>query len=135
LWALIVDTSVKGNHDEGLDFGEEGEGNLKLGIWNVDAKENTDDALKMVESEEGDLSALLAKLISKDNGGYGAAFKQIDEGTLNITVDQSRTSGNDDGEESGLKVQQLGTGEATLRIIASEFKDGIKTKNVNVIEE
>lgn len=135
LWALIVDTSVKGNHDEGLDFGEEGEGSLKLGIWNVDAKENTDDALKMVESEEGDLSALLAKLISKDNGGYGAAFKQIDEGTLNITVDQSRTSGNDDGEESGLKVQQLGTGEATLRIIASEFKDGIKTKNVNVIEE
>lgn len=120
MWALIVDTSVKGNHDEGLDVGEEGEGNLNLGIWNVDAKENTDDALKMVESEEGDLSALLAKLTSKDDGGYGAALKQIDKGTLNVTVDQSRTSGNDDGEESGLKVEQAGAGEATLRIIASE---------------
>lgn len=135
LWALVVDTSVKGNHDEGLDFGEEGAGDLKLGIWNVDAKDNTDDALKMVESEDGDLSALLAKLTSKNNGGYGAALKQIDEGTLNVTVDQSRTADNDDGDETGLKVEQAGTGEATLRIIASEIKDGIKAKNVNVIEE
>lgn len=135
LWALIVDTSVNGNKDEGLDFGEEDEGNLKLGIWNVDAKDNSDDALKIVESEEGNLSALLAKLTSKDNGGYGASFKQIDDGTLTVTVDQSRTADNDDGEETGLKVEQAGTGEATLRIIASEIKDGIKAKNVNVIEE
>lgn len=54
---------------------------------------------------------------------------------MTVTVDQSRTADNDDGDETGLKVEQAGTGEATLRIIASEFKDGIKAKNVNVIEE
>ncbi|MEM8573343.1 MAG: hypothetical protein AAGF48_01760 [Pseudomonadota bacterium] len=135
LWALIVDSSIKGNDDEGLDFGEEDEGNLKLGIWNVEATGNTDDGLKIVESGEGNLSALLSKLTSRDNGGYGADFRQIDEGALTVTVDRSRTSGNDDGEETGLRVDQRGSGEGTLRVSDSEFEDGIKANNVKVIEE
>lgn len=135
LWSLIVDTSVKGNHDEGLDFGEEDAGNLKLGVWNAETNSNTDDGLKIVESGAGNLSALLAKLTAKDNGGYGADLRQIDEGTLTVNVDKSRTSGNNDGEETGLKVDQLGSGEATLRVVGSEIEDGIKAKNVKVIEE
>lgn len=135
LWSLIVDTSVKGNHDEGLDFGEEDAGNLKLGVWNAETISNTDDGLKIVESGAGNLSALLAKLTAKDNGGYGADLQQIDEGTLTVNVDKSRTSGNNDGEETGLKVDQLGSGEATLRVVGSEIEDGIKAKNVKVIEE
>ena len=104
LWALIVDTSVKRYHDEGLDFGEEDEGldfgeeddDLKLGVWKTEAKNNTDDGLKMVESGTGNLSALLAKLKSKDDGGKGAVFMQKDEGNFTVTVNKSRTAGNDD---------------------------------------
>jgi hypothetical protein len=135
LWSLMVDSSVKGNHDEGLDFGEEDAGNLKLGVWNTETNSNTEDGLKIVESEAGNLSALLAKLTSKDNGGYGADLRQIDEGTLTVTVEESRTSGNDDGEYTGLKVDQRGSGKATLRVVASEIEDGMNAKDVEVIEE
>lgn len=135
LWALIVDTSVKRYHDEGLDFGEEDDGNLKLGVWKTEAKNNTDDGLKMVESGTGNVSALLAKLKSKDDGGKGAVFMQKDEGNFTVTVNKSRTAGNDDGKDSDLEVLQEGSGESNLRIVDSEIKDGIDTENVNVSEE
>ena len=108
---------------------------MKLGVWNAETNSNTDDGLKIVESEAGNLSALLAKLTSKDNGGYGADLRQIDEGTLTVTVDKSRTSGNSDGEDTGLKVDQRGTGEATLCVVGSEIEDGINARNVEVIEK
>lgn len=134
LWALIVGSSVKGNHDEGLDFGEEDGGNLKLTVWKSDAKDNTDDGLKMVESGPGNVTALLAKMSSKNNGGKGAVFKQYDAGTLDVTVNHSKTSGNDDGKDSGLEVLQKGPDGGNLQIIASEIKDGIDAKNVEVLD-
>jgi hypothetical protein len=134
-WSLIVDSSVKRNHDEGLDFGEEDAGNLKLGVWNAETNSNTDDGLKDIESEAGKLSALLAKLTSKDNGGYGADLRQSDEGTLTVNVDVSRTSGNNDDEDTGLKVDQRGSGKAALRVVASEIKGGPNAMNFEVTEE
>ncbi|WP_158008319.1 hypothetical protein [Methyloceanibacter methanicus] len=52
-----------------------------------------------------------------------------------MTVNKSRTAGNDDGEESGLEVLQEGSGEGTLRIVDSEIEDGVDTENVDVTEE
>lgn len=89
----------------------------------------------MVESGTGNVSALLAKLKSKDDGGKGAVFMQKDEGNFTVTVNKSRTAGNDDGKDSDLEVLQEGSGESNLRIVDSEIKDGIDTENVNVSEE
>ena len=89
----------------------------------------------MVESGTGNVSALLAKLKSEDDGGKGAVFKQKDEGNFTVTVNKSRTAGNDDGKDSDLEVLQEGSGESNLRIVDSEIKDGIDTENVNVSEE
>ena len=39
------------------------------------------------------------------------------------------------GKDTGLKVDQRGTGEATLHVVGSEIEDGINARNVEVIEK
>ncbi|QKP77343.1 hypothetical protein HT051_07675 [Methyloligella sp. GL2] len=135
LMALIIGASVRKNLDEGIDFGEENEGDAKVAIWRTTTKDNHDDGIKIVESEDGSLQSLLEDVTSKDNGGNGAAYKEYDAGNLDVMVSDSKTADNDDGDQTGLKLTKYDGGEGTLTVRDSEIEDGIKAKNVKVVED
>jgi hypothetical protein len=47
---------------------------------------------------------------------------------------KTRTSNNDDGDDTGVRVRQDGSGTGTLTITESNLKDGIDARNVDVTE-
>jgi hypothetical protein len=132
---VMVDSEVRGNLDEGVDLDEEDAGNADVTFVDTEAKKNTDDGIRTSESGAGDLDGLVFDVVAKHNGGNGVRMEQADAGDLRVLVEQTKTADNDDGDDTGLRMTQSGDGTGTLTVRDSEISDGINARNVNVVNE
>lgn len=133
LRVAITDSEIRGNLDEGVDLDEEDDGTAAVAFVRSNAVNNTDDGFRTSESGPGDLFGLLYSVTAKRNGGNGARFDEADEGTVAVEVNQTETENNDDGDATGLRVTQGGSGSGNLTVRGSKLKDGIDARNVDVV--
>jgi len=136
LTVRVYASTVSGNDDEGLDFDEEDQGMIDLIAVGVVASENRDDGIKLSEEDQGNVRVTQIATTAVDNGGKGFVFEEADQGKLTALVQDSQTSGNDDGEV-GIEAVQEDQGTGELRLVNTEIGEdpGIEVEGVDVIEE
>ncbi|MCV0429729.1 MAG: hypothetical protein K5905_30190, partial [Roseibium sp.] len=132
LLVSMTDTEIFGNQDEGADFDEEDAGDVSVSFVRSFAEQNTDDGFRTSESGPGNLNALVYAVLARKNGGNGLRFDEAGEGTANVEVNRTTTANNDDGKDTGLRVTKEGGGEGSLRVVDSDFRDGIDVRNIAV---
>ena len=135
LRAIMVSSSISSNLDEGIDFDEEDEGDIEVTFIGTRAWRNTDDGFKNSESGPGGVTATMIGSSATDNGGKGAVFEEEDAGDVRVTVINSETSGNDDGDDTGLELVQEDDGTGTAAVQASSIADGIDAEGVSVTSD
>lgn len=128
----MVGSLIRGNSDEGLDLDEDGAGDMSLTIVRSAAEGNGDDGFNLSESGEGDITATLFAARAFQNEGNGAVFEESDSGDLRLDLIGMLTFENDDGDETGLEVEQQGTGTGRVTLTGSTFSDGIDTEGVAI---
>jgi hypothetical protein len=131
---VMTDSEVRGNLDEGVDLDEEDAGNAVVSYVRTTVRHNTDDGIRTSESGAGDLTGLVYAVTARNNGGNGIRLDHSGDGDLSVSVFKTRTSNNDDGDDTGVRVRQDGSGTGTLTITESNLKDGIDARNVDVTE-
>lgn len=132
--AQIIGSNIDDNLDEGADFDEEDNGGIRLISIDSGADENADDGYKLSEEGNSSVEATLHNFGGFDNGGKGIVLQEADNGSLNALVDQSETSGNDDGE-TDIEAVQENKGSGTLTVRDSDIDGDIETEGVTLIEE
>lgn len=135
LLAVMADSRIAGNLDEGVDFDELDLGRADVVFLNVEASGNTDDGFKLSESGVGSVSALMQGAIALANGGKGAVIEEEDAGDLSVTVIDSRTNDNDDGDGTGLELVQSDGGTGRLIVRGSDIADGMTLEGVETAQE
>ena len=133
--AVLIDTSITGNLDEGADFDEQGAGHIRLSVVGGRYHGNSDDGIKLSEEDPGDISVDLLRTSAAANGGKGFSFEEEDAGNVTVNVVRVVTVGNDDGDQTGIEVEQDNKGQGELNVIASEIADGIDAYGVTVNEQ
>ena len=126
----MSNTVVTGNLDEGVDWDEEGPGDINVTFIATDANFNVDDGYKMSEADEGNVIGVVEAANAAANGGKGFVFEEEDGGDVQVTVTDTTTFDNDDGNETGLEVVQDDAGAGTLAVIGSNIADGIDAEGV-----
>ena len=132
LLVSMTDSEIFGNLDEGVDFDEEDAGNVSVSFVRSFAEQNTDDGFRTSESGPGDLNAVVYAVLARKNGGNGLRFDEAGEGTANVEITRTTTADNDDGDEAGLRVTKEGEEQGSLRVVDSDFRDGIDARNVTI---
>ncbi|ODA68955.1 hypothetical protein A7A08_00789 [Methyloligella halotolerans] len=135
LIAVLSGVEVKNNKDEGIDFDEADGGRISFALRDAEVEAQTDDGVKVSEEGAGGVTALVHDVSSKKNGGKGVVFEQEDEGEIRVVAVKLETSGNDDGDKTGLEVVQAGDGKGTLIVRESDIADGIAAEGVEVTRE
>ncbi|WP_434052459.1 MAG: hypothetical protein RDA78_24910 [Roseibium sp.] len=130
----MTDSEITGNLDEGVDLDEEDAGNAVISHVRSFADHNTDDGFRTSESGPGDLTAFVYEVGAWKNGGNGLRFDEADQGTVTVNVYRATTEGNDDGDDTGIRVSREGDGEGKLIVHESDFRDGIDARNVEVVD-
>ena len=128
--AVLSGIRISDNFDEGLDYDEEDEGDIVLTLSGLTGEGNSDDAVKMSEEGAGDVRALVDGSEARDNGGKGMVFEEADGGDLDVSLAETRTSGNDGGE-TGLEAVQEDDGAGRLQVTGGEIADGVETEGVD----
>lgn len=130
--ATLDKVEVRDNLDEGLDFDEEDAGSIILRLDDSILKGNSDDGVKMSEEDAGDVLATLSGVFALSNGGKGAVFEEEDGGDATIAVLFSTTRDNDDGDETGIEVDEDDAGRGTLMLHQSIIADGIDADGIEL---
>ena len=122
---------VTANLDEGVDFDEEGEGDIRFRFVHTDASNNNDDGFKLTEEDGGNVYARAVAATAFANGGKGIVLEEEDEGDFEAVVIRSSTADNDDSDDTGIEAVQQAPGTGTLRVVNSDIADGIDTDGVD----
>lgn len=130
----MTDSEITGNLDEGVDLDEEDAGNAVISHVRSFADHNTDDGFRTSEAGPGDLIAVVFEVGAWKNGGNGLRFDEAGPGTVAVTIHRVTTAGNDDGNETGIRVSREGDGKGTLTVDQSDLRDGIDARNVEVVD-
>jgi hypothetical protein len=89
-----VHVTTNDNEDEGIDFDEEGTGDIRVTMNQVEANQNKDENIQFTEDEE-----------EEAGGGIFAHFN-------NVTANAAR-------EGDGIKLEEFAAGDLTLQIVNS----------------
>ena len=130
--ATLINVTVTGNLDEGLDFDEEDAGSIVLRLDDSILKGNSDDGVKVSEEDDGDVLAALSGVFALSNGGKGIVFEEEDDGDAMIAVLFSTTRNNDDGDDTGIEVDEDDAGEASLILHNSTIADGVDADGIEL---
>jgi hypothetical protein len=122
--AVFLRSTISNNLDEGVDFDEAGSGGIDVQFIDTVAEGNTDDGYKNSEEDAGSVTGLMLRSTATGNGGKGAVFEEEGDGDVMLTVQSSATSGNDDGDDTGIEAVQEDAGTGELVLIDSEIADG-----------
>ncbi len=136
---LMVGSNIDDNFDEGVDFDEEGPGAIRFVAVNSGADNNVDDGFKFSEEDQGSVKAVFLLVEALNNGGKGIVLEEADQGSLEALVEQSTTSGNDDGDVGIEAVQEDGgSGVLTVRnstVSETDENNGIEVDGVDLVVE
>ncbi|MGD8421490.1 MAG: hypothetical protein PVJ78_13675 [Gammaproteobacteria bacterium] len=133
LIAKVKDSTIRRNQDEGLDFDEEDAGLVAIDLDRTEASANRDDGFKISEVGDGTVIGRLKRITSIDNGGKGIVFEEEDSGDLFLKIESTRTSNNDDSDDTGIEAVQESPGIGKLRLKKSNIADGIDLDGVEEI--
>lgn len=130
--AIFLRSTISRNLDEGVDFDEAGDGDIDVQFIDTVAEGNTDDGYKNSEEDAGSVTGLMLRATAVGNGGKGAVFEEEGPGDVMVTVQDSVTSGNDDGDDTGIEAVQEDDGVGELILINSDVTDGIDLDGVEI---
>lgn len=129
--SLIERAGVIGNFDQGLDFVETAEGDIRSTLIGTFARDNADDAYRHSEEGPGSVVGSLVGAVADGNGGRGVVFGEAGQGDLRITGYRVRTQFNN-GEGPGLKVLQADEGTGVVNLGQSQISDGVEREGAEV---
>ncbi|MCK0094497.1 hypothetical protein MWU60_02845 [Yoonia sp. F2084L] len=128
----MLNVIISGNRDEGVDWDEDGPGDINATFVKTEAFDNIDDGYKMSEAGTGSIFGMVDMASAVTNGGKGFVFEEENSGNVVVTVTRTRTSQNDDGDDTGLEVVQDDSGTGLLTVTDSQIADGIDAAGVIV---
>ncbi len=132
---VMGNSTVVDNLDEGVDIDEEGEGHISIALSDTVATGNTDDGFKFSEEDGGSVIGKATGNKTTGNGGKGSVYEEADAGDLDMLVERSESSLNDDSDNTGIEAVQEDAGTGSLTVRDSNIIDGIDVDGVTLVED
>ena len=134
-WARLVDSQFNDSADQGVDFDEEGPGNMDVLAFDVAANENGREGFRADEkvdddgNGDGDMNVVMSRVELNGNGREGTEITEEANGNFRAALRHVVANGN---AREGLKIEELigdeDDGSGNLTVV---LRDVVANENLN----